>query len=92
MIQSNKNKEVALDFAEQYLMQCCPKVCRDNLYVLFCREEPGFWRCYVSSDELDNYGEHLLIEYHVLDNEASIQYCVPDDDMAQFIWGDGTMT
>ncbi len=92
MTQSNKNKEMALDFAKQYLKKCCPKVCRDDLYVLFSKQEQYFWRCYVSSDQLDNYGEHLLIEYRVLDKEAFIQYCVVNDEMSRFIWCDGTMT
>lgn len=89
--QPKNNTQLALKFATQYFERNCTKWLDyvDNLYVLFSREEPKFWRCYVSCNEMDNYGEHLLIDYLVSTGEAFVQYCVPDDDKSLFIFSSG---
>lgn len=93
MKQLNDNVQQALEYARRYFREQRPFQLSeediDNLYVLFSHEEPGFWRCYVSCNEMDKYGEHLLIEHHQPSCETSIQYCVPDDDKSLFIFSNG---
>lgn len=91
MKQPNNNTQLALKLARQYFERNHTKWLDhvDDLYVLFSREEPEFLRCYVSCKEMDNYGEHLLIDYLVSTGEAFVQYCVPDDDKSLFIFSNG---
>lgn len=89
--QPKNNTQLALKLARQYFERNHTKWLDyvDDLYVLFSHEEPEFWRCYVSCNEMDKYGEHLFIEHHQPSCETSIQYCVPDDDKSLFIFSNG---
>ena len=89
--QPKNNTQLALKLARQYFERNHTKWLNhvDDLYVLFSRKEPEFLRCYVSCKEMDNYGEHLLIDYLVSTGEAFVQYCVPDDDKSLFIFSSG---
>lgn len=91
MKQPNNNTELALKYARQYFERNHINRLNsiDDLYVLFSCEKPNLWRCYVSCNEMDKYGEHLLIEHHQPSCETSIQYCVPDDDKSLFIFSNG---
>lgn len=95
MKQLKDNIQQALEYARRYFREQRPLQLSEedinNLYVFFSHEEPGFWRCYVSCDTLDNYGEHLLIEYRATLESAMVQYCVPDDDTSILIFDDGTI-
>lgn len=82
---SNKEK-LALKLARKYLQKEWDDEVLEELAVVWLSEEGNNWKCYVSHDELDRYGEHIQITYTSSTDEAYIQHFKSDDNMTIFVW------
>lgn len=79
---------LAIKLAHKYFQYKKEYIGNKDLYAQVIYETPKMWKCYVSNKELDDYGEHIIIDYTIKTGEAFIQFYTLCDDDILFIWID----